>query len=226
MNDLHKNMLIVLCLLGFTAMVFFLKYGEEKTQASILKEEKQASEVLLSDIDARAKLAIERASLAEKQSQAEKKRAVESLEKAHTAAKMLEKMKLENALTQNEIIANLNAQLEREADARIAAETASIELAKQRDALKSSAEETLKTLEALRKAKNLVSDAEIDRVRKLLEAKDAEIARLKKSQEELEALRNLAEKLQTETEKRIIDAGGEVTIPRHKRLLSPNLRMN
>ncbi len=226
MNDLHKSLLIALCLIAFTAVIFFLKYGQQKSQSEMLERKTQESAMKLSDIDERAKAAMRQATEAEKSSLDARKKAQENLEKAKTAASMLEKMQKESALTKKEIVDRLNAQLEREADARIAAENASIELAKQRDILMKAAEETRKAYEELRASKTVKAGEDINRIKKMLIEKDAEIARLKENQEELEALRRLAETMQLETERRIADEGGEVEIPTVKRLRSPNLRMS
>ena len=226
MNDLHKSLLIGLCLLAFTAVVFFFKYGQERTNLEILKAEKHTAQMRLENIDEQAKAALEKASRAEILSEAERRKASENLEKARTAAKMLEKMRNESAATKKELIANLNAQLEREAEARLAAEEASKELSKQRDNLKISMESTRKALDELKLKNNMDTNAEIERIKALLGKKDSEIAKLKKELEELEELRKKAERLQMLTEQRIINMGGDILLPRPKRLLSPNLRSN
>ncbi len=226
MNDLHKSLLIGLCLLAFTAVVFFFKYGQERTNSQMLEAENKSAQMRLENIDEQAKAAMEMVSKAEMLSESERKKASENLEKARTAAKMLEKMKSESAATKKELLESLNAQLEREAEARLAAENASKELSLQRDKLKESMENTRKALEELKLKNNMSTNAEIDRIKKLLSVKDSEITKLKKQIEDLEALRAKAEQLQMLTEKHIIEIGGEIMLPRHKRLLSPNLRSN
>ena len=70
---------------------------------------------------------------------------------AQQAREMLEKSKRQSELTQMELVKNLNSQLEREADARIAAEKASKELQKQRDILKIAVEDAKSALDELKK---------------------------------------------------------------------------
>lgn len=212
--------------MAFTELVFFLKYGREKTQSKILEEKEAKSAMLISDIDLRAKQAVERATKAEESSELARKKALENMEKAKSAGIMLEKMRKDSEMSKKEIIDSLNAQLEREADARLAAENASLELAKQRDILKSSMEETQKAYEELKKVSSVTSTSELDKIRKLLEEKDKEIEKLKRNQEELERLRRLAEDMQKNTEKAIIEQGGTPILPRSKLILSPNIRTN
>ncbi|MFR6034493.1 MAG: hypothetical protein ACLUKN_15775 [Bacilli bacterium] len=73
--------------------------------------------------------------------------AQKNLENARQAREMLERAKKQNSLGQKELIDKLNAQLEREADARLSAQKASEELSKQRDELRKAVESTKEALE-------------------------------------------------------------------------------
>lgn len=137
---------------------------------------------------------------------------------------MLEKSKRQSELTQMELVKNLNSQLEREADARIAAEKASKELQKQRDILRIAVEDAKTALDDLKKRGAEDGGAEIARMQDLLAQREAEIERLKKRQAELERLRMEAEESQRRTEERLRSKGIVPALPRSKLLLlSPNV---
>lgn len=123
-----------------------------------------------------------------------------------------------------ELVKNLNSQLEREADARIAAEKASKELQKQRDILKIAVEDAKSALDELKKRGAEDGGAEIARMQDLLAQREAEIERLKKRQAELERLRMEAEESQRKIEERLRSKGVPPALPRSKLLLlSPNV---
>lgn len=144
--------------------------------------------------------------------------------KAKQAREMLEKSKRQSELTQKELVKNLNSQLEREADARIAAEKASKELQKQRDILRLAVADAKSALDELKKKKQSSGDIEIARMQDLLAQREAEIERLKKRQAELERLRIEAEESQRKTEEQLRSRGVVPTLPRSKLLLlSPNV---
>ena len=161
---------------------------------------------------------------AERLSRIAQKSAESNMEKARIAREMLEKSKRTSALTQKEIVDKLNAQLEREADARLSAEKASAELAKQRDILTKAVAQTKSDLQKLKdlqgSVNNKSSSQRILAMQKLLKDREAEIERLKKRQAELEAMNALAREAQMQTEKEIEKHGGIVLLPRHKRIFS------
>ena len=139
---------------------------------------------------------------------------------------MLERAKRTSSLTQKEIVSKLNAQLEREADARLSAEKAYAELLKQRDILDKTVAQTKSDLERLR-AQNSTRSESLDRLenmRKLLKSRESEIEALKLRQAELERLNAAALEAQAATEREIERRGGIVLLPHHKRILSPNVR--
>ena len=142
------------------------------------------------------KKAERRAKEAERLSKIARQSAEENMRKAQQAREMLEKSKRQSELTQMELVKNLNSQLEREADARIAAEKASKELQKQRDILKIAVEDAKSALDELKKRGAEDGGAEIARMQDLLAQREAEIERLKKRQAELERLRMEAEESQ------------------------------
>ena len=146
------------------------------------------------------------------------------MRRVQQAREMLEKSKRQSELTQMELVKNLNSQLEREADARIAAEKASKELQKQRDILRIAVEDAKTALDDLKKRGAEDGGAEIARMQDLLAQREAEIERLKKRQAELERLRMEAEESQRRTEERLRSKGIVPALPRSKLLLlSPNV---
>ncbi len=221
LKDLQGTFIFAVCLLGFTATVFFFKYGQERAQSKTLEAENAASQNKIASVEMEAD---KRARELERLGRIASASAKANLEKAREAREMLERAKASSAASQREIIARLNAQLEREADARISAEKASAELAMQRDVLRKSAEETRRALEALRAKKYEDGSSEISKLSNLLKARDAEIEALKKRQAELEKIRDEALKFQTETEREIKSRGGAVTVSRNKLVYSPNIR--
>ena len=116
----------------------------------------------------------------------------------------------------------MNAQLEREADARLAAERASDELARERDRLAKSVSETNKVLASLKNAKKTQNlSADIEKMRRQLDEREAEIERLKVRQAELELLRKRAYELQMQIENEMNFKNYKITIPKNKRLIVP-----
>ncbi len=212
MKDLQGSLIFAMCLLAFTAVVFFFKYGQERTQSKMLEAETKLVQIQARTIEQKAAEAERIANESIKK----------NLEKVKVARAMLEKSKQTNALTQKEIVEKLNAQLEREAEARIAAENASKELLKQRDALNKAVFQTKSDLARLENLKNDTSASEkITNMRKLLRDREMEIERLKKRQLELEELNEQARAAQLMTEREIERRGGLVLLPHHKRILSP-----
>lgn len=125
MKELQNTFILAICLLAFTTVVFFFKYGKERAQSKALEAENIASQTLVYDMEKRAE---QRAEEAERLSKIARQSAEANMLKAKQAREMLEKSKRQSELTQKELVKNLNSQLEREADARIAAEKASKEL--------------------------------------------------------------------------------------------------
>ena len=190
MKELQNTFILAICLLAFTTVVFFFKYGKERAQSKALEAENIASQTLVYDMKKRAE---QRAEEAERLSKIAKQSAEANMLKAKQAREMLEKSKRQSELTQKELVKKLNAQLEREADARIAAENASKELQKQRDILRLAVADAKSALDELKKKKQSSGDIEIARMQDLLAQREAEIERLKKRQSELERLRIEAE---------------------------------
>ncbi len=221
LKDLQGTFIFAVCLLGFTAIVFFFKYGQERAQSKILEAENMASQNRIVSAEMEAG---KRVKELERLGRIASASAKANIEKAREAREMLERAKASSAASQREIVARLNAQLEREADARISAEKASAELAAQRDILRKSAYETRRALEALRAKRSAEGASEILRMANLLKARDAEIEALKKRQAELERLRDEAIRSQMETEREIESRGGTITVSRNKLIYSPNIR--
>lgn len=217
MKDLNGSFIFAVCLLAFTALVFFFKYGEQRLHSSALEKERIASETVAINLEKEVERRIQITEEAEKVAR-------KNMERAEQARKMLESARKESELSQKELLDSLNSQLEREAEARLAAENASKELAVQRDILSKTADETRKSLEKLQAQKQDSNAAEIKRMQKLLAEKEKEIEALKLRQAELERMRIQAEAAQRKTEAEIIDKGGQVSLPKHKRILSPNIR--
>jgi len=216
MKDIQGSLIFAMCLLAFTAVVFFFKYGQERAQSKIF----EAESALIQKQTDTIKEAQRKTEAAERASRIARQTAESNLEKARIAREMLEKAKQKSALTQKEIVDRLNAQLEREADARLAAEKASEELSKQRDILSKTVEQTRGDLQRLESMKADPDSAKkISDMRRLLKEREDEIERLKKRQAELEALNARAREIQIITEREIIKQGGLVLLPRHKRLI-------
>ena len=212
MKDIHGSLIFALCLLAFTAIVFFLKYGQERAQSQILEEETKTAQTRAMAVERKTRLAQEAAA--------------DNIRKAREAREMLERAKRTSSLTQKEIVSKLNAQLEREADARLSAEKAYAELLKQRDILDKTVAQTKSDLERLRAQKSTRSESldRLENMRKLLKSRESEIEALKLRQAELERLNAAALEAQAATEREIERRGGIVLLPHHKRILSPNVR--
>jgi hypothetical protein len=221
MKDFQGSLIFAMCLLALTAVVFFFKYGQERAETIRLEAETEIVQNKVYDIEKKAN--IETAE-AERLSRIAQKSAENNMEKARIAREMLEKSKRTSALTQKEIVAKLNAQLEREADARLSAEKASAELAKQRDILTKAVAQTKSDLQKLKDMQGSINDKSSSQrilaMQKLLKDREAEIERLKKRQAELEAMNARAREAQIQTEKEIEKRGGIVLLPRHKRIFS------
>ncbi len=221
MKDFQGSLIFAMCLLALTAVVFFFKYGQERAETIRLEAETEIVQNKVHDIEKKANL---ETAEAERLSRIAQKSAESNMEKARIAREMLEKSKRTSALTQKEIVDKLNAQLEREADARLSAEKASAELAKQRDILTKAVAQTKSDLQKLKDLQGSVNDKSSSQrilaMQKLLKDREAEIERLKKRQAELEAMNALAREAQMQTEKEIEKRGGIVLLPRHKRIFS------
>ena len=221
MKDFQGSLIFAMCLLALTAVVFFFKYGQDRAETIRLEAETEIVQNKVHDIEKKANL---ETAEAERLSRIAQKSAESNMEKARIAREMLEKSKRTSALTQKEIVDKLNAQLEREADARLSAEKASAELAKQRDVLTKAVAQTKSDLQKLKDLQGSVNDKSSSQrilaMQKLLKDREAEIERLKKRQAELEAMNALAREAQMQTEKEIEKRGGIVLLPRHKRIFS------
>ena len=221
MKDFQGSLIFAMCLLALTAVVFFFKYGQERAETIRLEAETEIVQNKVYDIEKKANL---ETAEAERLSRIAQKSAENNMEKARSAREMLEKSKRTSALTQKEIVAKLNAQLEREADARLSAEKASAELAKQRDILTKAVAQTKSDLQKLKDMQGFINDKSSSQrilaMQKLLKDREAEIERLKKRQAELEAMNARAREAQIQTEKEIEKRGGIVLLPRHKRIFS------
>lgn len=211
--------MFALCLLAFTAIVFFMKYGQERVQSQILEAETKTAQT-------RAMTVERKADEAERKTRLAQETAADNIRKAQEAREMLERAKRTSSLTQKEIVSKLNAQLEREADARLSAEKAYAELLKQRDILDKTVAQTKSDLARLRAQNSTRSDSldRLENMRKLLESRESEIEALKLRQAELERLNAAALEAQAATEREIERRGGIVLLPHHKRILSPNVR--
>ena len=215
LKEFQSIFIFAVCLLAFTVLVFFVKYENERAQTKLLQAKTIESANMVEVIEKEAKAAHQRSILANK-------RAAESAQKAKAAREMLEQAKLKSEISQKEIVASMNAQLEREADARIAAENASKELALERDRLSKAVSESRQALSALRKSKQSSSAmAEIERMRKALNDREAEIEKLKLRQNELEILHKQAKEAQLRIENEMCSKNYRITIPKHKRLIFP-----
>ena len=155
MKDFQGSLIFAMCLLALTAVVFFFKYGQERAETIRLEAETEIVQNKVYDIEKKANL---ETAEAERLSRIAQKSAENNMEKARIAREMLEKSKRTSALTQKEIVAKLNAQLEREADARLSAEKASAELAKQRDILTKAVAQTKSDLQKLKDMQGSIND--------------------------------------------------------------------
>lgn len=222
MKEFQSSLIFALCLLALTACVFFFKYGKERAETKRLEAETQIVQDQVYSIEKKANL---ETAEAERLSRIARESAESNMEKARIAREMLEKSKRTSALSQKEIVDKLNAQLEREADARLAAEKASTELAKQRDILTKAVAQTKSDLQKLKDLQNTTKDKSTSNrilaMQKLLKEREAEIERLKKRQAELELMNARAREAQMNTEREIEKRGGLVLLPHHKRVFSP-----
>jgi len=221
LKDLQGTFIFAVCLLAFTAIVFFFKYGQERAQSRILVAENIATQNKVLNVEIES---ARRAREAERISRIAEESAKANIEKARQARDMLDKAKASSAVTQKEVVDRLNAQLEREADARIAAEKASAELAAQRDILRKAMTDTKESLEKLMEQKSKHSSSEILRMRNPLKDREREIEALKKRQAELERLRDEAIRSQLSTAREIESRGGVITVSRNKLIYTPAIR--
>lgn len=215
LREFQSVFIFAVCLLTFTGGVFFVKYENERAQTKALEAKTRESADKVAEIQKQARLAYERSVQANK-------RAAESARKAKEARQMFEQAALKKQMSQEQIVSTLNAQLEREADARIAAENSAKELAKERDNLAKSVEETRMALEQLNKsAKPNSAAGELSRIKTLLSQREAEIERLKVRQSQLERLEREARQAQLRTEMQMRQNNYRITIPKSKRLIFP-----
>ncbi len=215
LREFQSVFIFAVCLLTFTGGVFFVKYENERAQTKALEAKTRESADKVAEIQKQARLAYERSVQANK-------RAAESARKAKEARQMFEQAALKKQMSQEQIVSTLNAQLEREADARIAAENSAKELAKERDNLAKSVEETRMALEQLNKsAKPNSAAGELSRIKALLSQREAEIERLKVRQSQLERLEREARQAQLRTEMQMRQNNYRITIPKSKRLIFP-----
>ena len=216
LREFQSVFIFAVCLLTFTGGVFFVKYENERAQTKALEAKTRESADKVAEIQKQARLAYERSVQANK-------RAAESARKAKEARQMFEQSALKKQMSQEQIVSTLNAQLEREADARIAAENSAKELAKERDNLAKSVEETRMALEQLNKSAkpNSAAVGELSRIKALLSQREAEIERLKVRQSQLERLEREARQAQLRTEMQMRQNNYRITIPKSKRLIFP-----
>lgn len=216
LREFQSVFIFAVCLLTFTGGVFFVKYENERAQTKALEAKTRESADKVAEIQKQARLAYERSVQANK-------RAAESARKAKEARQMFEQAALKRQMSQEQIVSTLNAQLEREADARIAAENSAKELAKERDNLAKSVEETRMALEQLNKSAkpNSAAAGELSRIKTLLSQREAEIERLKVRQSQLERLEREARQAQLRTEMQMRQNNYRITIPKSKRLIFP-----
>ncbi len=216
LREFQSVFIFAVCLLTFTGGVFFVKYENERAQTKALEAKTRESADKVAEIQKQARLAYERSVQANK-------RAAESARKAKEARQMFEQAALKKQMSQEQIVSTLNAQLEREADARIAAENSAKELAKERDNLAKSVEETRMALEQLNKSAkpNSAAAGELSRIKALLSQREAEIERLKVRQSQLERLEREARQAQLRTEMQMRQNNYRITIPKSKRLVFP-----
>ena len=215
LKEFQSIFIFAVCLLAFTVVVFFVKYENERAQSQMLEKKSIESANMVVVIEKEAQEAHRKSILANK-------RADESAKNAKAAREMFEQARIKNAMSQKEIVDSLNAQLEREADARIAAENASKELVVERDRLSKAVLETRNALSLLRKSKKSSSSlAEIEKMRKILSDREAEIERLKVRQAELERMHREAREAQMRIESEMSSKNYRITLPRHKRVIFP-----
>lgn len=216
LKEFHSIFIFAVCLLAFTVVVFLVKYENERAQTKILEAKSIENANMVVVIEKEAKEAHRRSVLANK-------RAAESAKKAKDARAMMEQAMKKSEMSQKEIVASLNAQLEREADARIAAESASKELAAERDRLSKAVAQTRSALDALQKTRQASPKhaEEISKMRTALAEREAEIERLKTRQTELEILHKQAVEAQLRIESQMSRSNYNITLPKHKRLIFP-----
>ncbi|MBO5254256.1 MAG: hypothetical protein J6B07_00345 [Opitutales bacterium] len=215
LKEFQSIFIFAVCLLAFTVVVFFVKYENERAQSQMLEQKSIESANMVVVIEKEAQEAHRKSILANK-------RADESAKNAKAAREMLEQARIKNAMSQKEIVDSLNAQLEREADARIAAENASKELVVERDRLSKAVAETRNALNILRKTKKSSSSSvEIEKMRRILSDREAEIERLKVRQAELERMHKEARDAQLRIESEMSSKNYRITLPRHKRVIFP-----
>lgn len=101
MKELQNTFILAICLLAFTTVVFFFKYGKERAQSKALEAENIASQTLVYDMKKRAE---QRAEEAERLSKIAKQSAEANMLKAKQAREMLEKSKRQSELTQKELV--------------------------------------------------------------------------------------------------------------------------
>ena len=216
LKEFQSIFIFAVCLLAFTVVVFLVKYENERAQTKMLEAKSIENANMVVVIEKEAQEAKRRSAIANK-------RAAESAKKAKDARVMMEQAMKKSEMSQKEIVAALNAQLEREADARIAAENATKELAAERDRLTKAVAQTRSALDNLQKTKDMSSAraAEISRMRGALAAREAEIEALKARQAELEALNKEAREAQLRLETQMSRSNYNITLPKHKRLIFP-----
>lgn len=101
MKELQNTFILAICLLAFTTVVFFFKYGKERAQSKALEAENIASQTLVYDMKKRAE---QRAEEAERLSKIAKQSAEANMLKVKQAREMLEKSKRQSELTQKELV--------------------------------------------------------------------------------------------------------------------------
>ena len=215
-REFQSVVIFAICLLAFTGVVFFVKYENERAQTRVLEARsiENANKVVVIEKEVRA---------ANQRSVQANRRAAENARKAAEARVMLEQARQKSKMTQNEIVAALNAQLEREADARISAEKASAELAKERDRLALAVEQTktaLRDFDAAGKSGKKF-ESEISRIKRALHDRESEIEQLKLRQAELEQLNREAREAQLRIESEMSAKHYKITLPKSKRLIFP-----
>ncbi len=223
LKEFQSVFIFAFCLLAFTVVVFFVKYENERAQSEHFEEQSIKSANKVEVIQKRAQEAFKKAQEAHARRVQADKRAAESAKDATEARKMFNQAKVKSENSQKEIVATLNAQLEREADARIAAESASKELAIERDNLTKAVNETRKALALLQSRKSPTGNvsAEIERMRGIISDREAEIEKLKLRQAELERMHREAKEAQMRIEKEMSAKNYKITIPKRKRLIFP-----
>ena len=225
MKNLQGALILLACLFAFAAVVFFFKYNELRSQAKLLETNNLASqgEAIGAKIEADQKSG---------EASGMERLAAENAKKAKEAQEMLARFKAGSEEEKQKLLEALNAQLSREADARLAAEKANAELAAQRDALEKAVAETRAALEELENKKSapgkkaeLSADdkRKVSKMQEDLKAREAQIEEMRKRAETLEAQRAAAESRQIVIEREIEKHGGKLAMPRYKRITTPAL---